>query len=631
MGETRRVQAVAIGILMVTSFLVSPHLARSTSAASVTTACDPGEVILDRARSEGKTIVHWNVSVISGTSITIPADEVWVAHDNLTLEADLTAEIKGSLVGAQPDNASAWGTSLEVDASTLSLTGNLSAGSGADASTQNEYTQNVSGVQTRFYEGVNGTSGGELILDVTTLSADPDACLATGDGGNGTDVITWETDVSAANESRIEHRAGNGDRGGKLLTYEDLEDDVNETRLFVGNGGTGGKVVTNHSFAPSVGNQTIVGISGAGGLSGIPYTYDRSSTDLDLEGPDLYTTQSTKLGGPTVNDGDALDTENATYLEHLSKSGDGGHGGDVLIPLGTNYTDSPGLCERFPEVCTETGAPDPPDSGCAPDGHPGADGADGVDVDPDGEDGQDAPDREEGGGPQDADDAEASGTRGPGGGGLSDGGDGGDKDVDADCGGDAMRGGWGGNATEAGYDGGFGGAGGNGGFGGDVTAHGGDGGDANILGFDISRGDGGNGGTARAWAGDGGDGGHGHCTDGEGGNGNIGGIGGFGGAAEAYGGAGGRGWNGGDGGDAGADGRNGGPHGNGGDGGDGDIAGDGGMRTDNDKNHGGTADAVSGEGAPGTDSNGSDGGILWEDPGDTGADGASGDAGESCS
>lgn len=613
---------------MVTSFGVIPGLPSEASASPIASHCGPGEDILDLARSEGKTILHFNVSSITGTTITIPEDEVWVAHDNLTLDAELSVDIKGSLVGVQPTKDAAWGSSLEVDAETLSLSGNLSAGSGANVSTVDEYVRNESGNETRVFDGVNATSGGEIVLDVTSLSAASDACLATGDGGDGADVITWGADLSSATEARVEHLAGNGDRGGNVYTYEDLEDEVNATTLYVGNGGAGGRVVANHSFAPEVGNQTIVGVSGAGGLSGIPYTYDRSSTDLDLEGPDIYTTQSAKIDGPTTNDIGDIDTENATYLEHVNGSGNGGPGGDGLLPLGTDYVSVSGLCSQFPVVC-ENGTPP---TSCASYGVDGTDGT--QELDGDGQDGTAGHD----GNPGD-DDIQVAGV---GGSGISNGGDGGDAFADGECGGNGGRGGDGGDATEAGeqgsnQDGGNGAPGGWGGDGGRAEAYGGDGGDAAIL--TIGLGEGGDGGYAKAYGGDGGVGGRsGHggdagCgDDAYGGKGNNdAGVGGNGRNAAAEGGNGGDGETGGDGGDAGAEGGDGEDTGISGDGGDGGIAGQGGNQQTTSSSKGYEEFSTPGSGGDGTVEDGSAGSVYdWAGDGIDGEPGSEGTDGTSC-
>lgn len=484
----------------------------------------------------------------------MPEDEVWRLHGNTSIEATLEVTVDGSITTAE-DNGS---RSVLIQAPTLTLNGNISAESGVNPNT----TTLQSNATHDLHEGADGTDGGDVLLAIDILSMDESACLATGTGGNGTELIGYNTSIGSATSAtvgNITYTAGSGADGGSLYWADNMTGGYDGT-LWIGNGGAGGRVVTNQTYGRNVTNVTA--ISGAGGPSG--GAFDIPKDQIDFGVPAYPVNQSTNISASVANG-----------------SGIGGASGPALAPMTANVSalreGTVDACEIHAPVCQNMVTDDP----CADDGDDGDDAPDGTtqageDGDP-GENGTadkvESLDGEPGlidGG--DAKSAEAHGQCGGDGG---TGGAGGDREPDT-----SNVGGNGGQGGQAGADGdarAFAGAGGEGQFG-----DGGDGGSAEARGgapgFSAAGGRGGNGGcNTDGTGGDGGQGGHAagsgtspalaKAVGGQGGRGRIDGgnggdvlaIGGDG-LSEGHGGHGGWGWQPGYGGESGSGKRDGGPH-----------------------------------------------------------------------
>lgn len=558
--------------------------------------CGPAETIEDQAQQEGDTVVDF-FDNISAPSVTVPEDEVWRLHGNTSIEATLSVTVDGSITTAQ-ENAT---RSVLIEAPTLDLNGNISTASGLHPN-----TTTLDGNSTHdVYRGGDGTNGGDILLAVDTLSMDDSACLAAGNGGNGTDLIAYNTSIGSASSDsvwNVTYEAGSGGAGGSLYWAENLTGTFDGT-LWIGNGGLGGKSVTNQTYDSHVDNATAR--SGAGGPSG--GTFDVPKSQLDFTVSALPVNESTDVTYAVANG-----------------SGIGGSSGAALAPMTSNMTALEGgvvdACSIHEPVCNNPVTATP----CAPDGSDGADAPDGTDQA--GEDGENGGDG--------TSDRTVALDGAPG---LINGGDGLSAEADGQCGGDGGIGGAGGdrdsNTDNVGGNGGFGGQGGEGG---EARAFGGDGGRGTF-------GDGGDGGDAEAHGanpglpGAGGRGGNGGCDpNGGGGDGGDGGDAARGGAgpalAKAEGGNGGHGLgNGGNGGDVLAIGGHGMSRGHGGHGGWGDIPGDGGAKGDG-KLTGGdhfVTPGSRGQGEVGSD--GSDGTVHPDSrDGAPGDDSQAGDDGDTC-
>lgn len=602
--------AVAVAGLLIAIGLNPVYVGQTRAIHPGTYDCGPAEDLLALAKDEGKTIVEIS-SDISQPSVTVPKDEVWLATTNVTVHADTSMDILGSLLTERASDGQS--PSLQVEASSLTVDGNLSTASGANGT---DVTTTVvdDGNTTRKFVGEGGGFGGDLVLDVGSLTAYSTSCISTGAGGAGAPVLRWDTDTSNQTEDEVYHEGGEGGRGGHLITYEDLTDELNGTRVWLGNGSDGGKVITNGSYPPP-GNRTISGVGGEGGHSALTYGYARTSS------------LSLTLGKVNFAWGADPSYSDAVLVDVVGDSGSGGPGGGALVPLGEDWDESEVACMMFTSSYPENPcAGDPSEGSCsersAPDGQDG-----GTKDNGNGQDGWDGPDG------NDANDARASG--GDGDPGMLHGRPGGNVVADACMGVHGGNGGRGGDASTDDGDGGKGGEAGTGGAGGSANATGGRGGDGSVLGGTVGRG--GDGGLAEAYGGFGGDagrgghGGNGGCGSGVGGDGGggKGWIGGFGGHAEATGGDGGDGAYGGSGGDARAVAEDAGNSSDGGNGGDGDTAGEGwGGATENAP--GGDATAGGGSGGTGTIENGPDGTVLQEEDGSRGDYGDPGDDGSTC-